>query len=106
MKKIFLTLAITFFSSSVFAAPIESPLDKLFKYFKDGQMIKIDSFNAKNYMEIKDGTYKKSPLEIDAFIAYPKKGETRTFSVTDRGPRTVELKILNLGKKTNKLCEI
>ena len=36
-------------------------------------MIKINSFNAKNYMEIKDGTYKKSPLEIEAFIAYPKK---------------------------------
>ena len=61
MKKIFLTLLITLFTSSLFAAPIESPLDKLFKYFKNGQMIKINSYNAKNYMEIKDGTYKKSP---------------------------------------------
>jgi len=57
MKKILLTLVITSSSSSVFAAPIKSPLDKLFKYFKNGQMIKIDSFNVKNYMEIKDGTY-------------------------------------------------
>ena len=32
-------------------------------------------------------------------LGFWKKGETRTFSVTDRGPRTVELKILSLGKK-------
>ena len=77
MKKfLILFLALLFiFNSSLIAAPIESPLDKLFKYFKNGQMIKINSYNAKNYMEIKDGTFKKSPLEIDAFIAYPKKGD-------------------------------
>ena len=33
-------------------------------------------------------------------LGFWKKGETRTFSVTDRGARTVELKILSLGKKT------
>ena len=38
-------------------------------------MIKIKSYNAKNYMEIKDGSYKNSPIEIDAFITYPKKSE-------------------------------
>ena len=41
-------------------------------------MIKIQSYNstlAKNFVEIKDGTYKKSPIEIDAFISYPKKGD-------------------------------
>ena len=32
-------------------------------------------------------------------LGFWKKGETRTFSVTDRGARTVELKILSLGKK-------
>ena len=52
MKKILLTLLITLFSSAVFAAPIKSPLDKLYKYFKNGQMIKINSYNAKNYMKI------------------------------------------------------
>ena len=54
---------------------LESPLDKLFEYFKNREMIKIKSYNAKNYMEIKDGSYKNSPIEIDAFITYPKKSE-------------------------------
>jgi hypothetical protein len=39
-------------------------------------------------------------------LGFWKKGETRTFSVTDRGARTVELKILSLGKKTKRLCKI
>ena len=76
MKKIILILFISLIPNQIInASPIKSPLDKLFKYFKNGQMIKINSYNAKSYMEIKDGTYKKSPLEIEAFIAYPKKGE-------------------------------
>ena len=54
MKKIFIVLISLFiFNSSLIAAPIESPLDKLFKYFKNGQMIKINSYNAKNYMRLK-----------------------------------------------------
>ena len=76
MRKIILILFISLIPNQIInASPIKSPLDKLFKHFKNGQMIKINSYNAKNYMEIKDGTYKKSPLEIEAFIAYPKKGE-------------------------------
>ena len=76
MRKILLILFISLIPNQIInASPIKSPLDKLSKYFKNGQMIKINSYNAKNYMEIKDGTYKKSPLEIEAFIAYPKKGE-------------------------------
>ena len=34
LKTILLTILITLFTASVFAAPIKSPLDKLFKYFK------------------------------------------------------------------------
>ena len=55
--------------------PIESSLDKLFKYFKNGEVIKIQSYNAKSYIEIKNGFYKNFPIEVDAFISYPKKGE-------------------------------
>ena len=70
MRKIILILFISLIPNQIInASPIKSPLDKLFKHFKNGQMIKINSYNAKNYMEIKDGTYKKSPLEIEAFIA-------------------------------------
>ena len=99
MKKIFIILISLLISSTVFSAidnvtekviPLESPLDKLFKYFKNGEMIKIQSYNAKNYMEIKDGSYKNSPQEIDAFIAYPKKDEgpfpVLIFAHTSGGP--------------------
>ena len=75
MKIFFYTFTIIFIFTKSFAAPIKSPLDKLLKYFKDGEMIKIQSYNAKSYMEIKDGSFKKSPVTIEAFIAYPKKGE-------------------------------
>ena len=75
MKIFFYTFTIIFIFTKSFAAPIKSPLNKLLKYFKDGEMIKIQSYNAKSYMEIKDGSFKKSPVTIEAFIAYPKKGE-------------------------------
>jgi len=50
MKKIFTILISLLISSTVFSAidnvtvkviPLESPLNKLFKYFKNGEMIKI-----------------------------------------------------------------
>ena len=72
MKKIFIILFCLLIASPAFA---KSPLDKLLKYFKNGEVIKIQSYTAKNFIEIKDGTYKKSPIEIDAFISYPKKGD-------------------------------
>ena len=72
MKKIFIILICLLIASPAFA---KSPLDKLLKYFKNGEVIKIQSYTAKNFIEIKDGTYKKSPIEIDAFISYPKKGD-------------------------------
>jgi len=73
MKKIILILIITLISSTAFA--LETPLNKLSKYFKNGELIKIPSYTAKAFMNIKDGSYKNSPIEVDAFIAYPKKGE-------------------------------
>tara|TARA_B100001093_G_C26742271_1_gene977205 strand:- start:160 stop:1176 length:1017 start_codon:yes stop_codon:yes gene_type:complete len=75
MKKILIiSISLLIFNSAI-ATPIKSPLFKLSKYFKNGKLIKIQSYTAKNFMEIKDGTYKKSSTEIDAFISYPKKGD-------------------------------
>ena len=73
MKKIILILIISLISGTAFA--LETPLKQLLKNFKNGELIKIQSYNAQNYMAIKDGSYKKSPIEVDALIAYPKKGE-------------------------------
>tara|TARA_B110000196_G_scaffold284289_1_gene266726 strand:+ start:37 stop:249 length:213 start_codon:yes stop_codon:yes gene_type:complete len=67
MKKIFIIIVSLLIISTAFAAtdnttgkaiPLKSPLWKLSKYFKNGELIKIQSYNAKNYMEIKDGSYK------------------------------------------------
>ena len=56
-----------------------SPLYKLLKYFKNGEMIKIQSYNSgpfpNEFISLKDGSYKNSPVNIDALIVYPKKGE-------------------------------
>ena len=57
------------------AHALETPMKKLSKYFKSGELIKIQLYTAKNFIEIKDGSYKNSPIEVDAFIAFPKKGE-------------------------------
>ena len=77
MKKIFIILISLLIASPSFAAT--SPLFDLWKYFKEGKMIKIPSYNAgpfpNEFMSIKDGTYKKSPVKIDALILFPKKGE-------------------------------
>jgi len=77
MKKIFIILFSLLIANSAFAAT--SPLHDLWIYFKAGKMIKIPSYNAgpfpNEFMSIKDGSYKKSPVNIDALIVYPKKGE-------------------------------
>ena len=58
-----------------------SPLFDLWKFpaFKKGKLIQIPSYNAgpfpNEFISLKDGSYKKSPVKIDALIAYPKKGE-------------------------------
>ena len=65
---------------------------QLFTVTNDGQCM------GRVYDQRRSGTkYIKNGCKFP--LGWWKKGETRTFSVTDRGPRTVELKILNLGKK-------
>jgi len=77
MKKIFLLIITTLICNSAFA--LETPMERLSKYFKNGELVKIPSYNVKRwpnqYLSIKDGSYKNSPIEVDAFIAFPKKGE-------------------------------
>ena len=66
---------------------------QLFTVTNDGQcMGRVYDQRRSGTKYIKNGC--KFPLGLW------KKGETRTFSVTDRGSRTVELKILSLGKKS------
>jgi len=56
-----------------------SPLFTLWKYFKDGKMVRIPSYNSgpfpNEFITLKDGSYKKSPVTIDALMVFPKKGE-------------------------------
>ena len=77
MKKIFIIIISLLIASPALAG--KTPLDKLLKSFKGGELVKIPSYNSgpfpNEFMSIKDGSYKKSPVEIDALIAYPKKGE-------------------------------
>ena len=77
MKKIFIILICLLIASPAFAGT--SPLFTLWPYFKDGKMVKIPSYNSgpfpNEFITLKDGSYKKSPVTIDALIAYPKKGE-------------------------------
>ena len=75
MKKIFLILIITLISSTAFAGT--SPLFDLWKYFKGAKMVKFPSYNSgpfpNEFMSLKDGSYKNSPVNIDALIVFPKK---------------------------------
>ena len=77
MKKLFIILFCLFFTNSVLAGT--SALFSLGPYFKDGKMIRIQSYNSgpfpNEFISLKDGLYKNSPVNIDALIVYPKKGE-------------------------------
>ena len=96
MKKILIILFCVFISSSAFTAPLKTPLEKLLKSFKGGELVKIPSYNSgpfpNEFMSIKDGSYKNSPVEIDALIAYPKKGEgpfpVLVFNHASGGPKS------------------
>ena len=78
MKKLLGILVISLVLSGN-ANSLETPMKKLSKYFKNGELIKISSYTSakwpNGYISIKDGSYKNSPIEVDAFIAFPKKGE-------------------------------
>ena len=77
MKRIFIILICLLIASPSLAGT--SQLFTLWKYFKDAKMVQIPSYNSgpfpNEFMSLKDGSYKKSPVTIDALIAYPKKGE-------------------------------
>jgi len=77
MKKLFIILFCLFLTNSVLAGT--SGLFSLGPYFKDGKMIRIQSYNSgpfpNEFISLKDGSYKNSPVNIDALIIYPKKGE-------------------------------
>ena len=77
MKKLFLILICLLIVSPSLAGT--SGLHTLWPYFKDGKMVRIPSYNSKpfpnEFMSLKDGSYKKSPVKIDALMVFPKKGE-------------------------------
>ena len=56
-----------------------SQLFDLWKFFKEGKMVRISSYNSapfpNEFMSLKDGSYKNSPVKIDGLIVFPKKGE-------------------------------
>ena len=89
--------------------PFTKEIIKVYKRTKknrEGRIRKTQLFTVTNdgqcmgrvYDQRRSGTkYIKNGCKFP--LGFWKKGETRTFSVTDRGARTVELKILSLGKK-------
>ena len=107
IKKIFIILFSLLIANSAFAAPLKTPLDKLLKSFKGGELVKIPSFTAAPWpnsaVSILDGSYKKSPINIDALIAYPKKGEGPfplvVFSHASGGPRQFSSKWFKFNKQ-------
>ena len=83
MRKIFIILICLLIASPAYAGT--TPLFDLWVFFKKGKivksakLIKIPSYNSgaipNEFMSLKDGAYKDSPVKIDALIAFPKKGE-------------------------------
>ena len=77
MKKLFIIFIYLLTINSSFAGT--SPLWSLGPFFQDGKIVKIPSYNSgpfpNEFMSLKDGSYKKSPVKIDALIVYPKKGK-------------------------------
>jgi len=74
MKKIFIILFCLLITSPAYAGT--TPLFDLWKFFKKGKivksakLIKIPSYNSgpfpNEFMSLKDGSYKNSPVKIDA----------------------------------------
>ena len=77
MKKILVFLIYLLIASPAYAGT--SPLFDLWRFFKEGKMVKIPSYNSgpfpNEFMSLKDGSYKNSPVKIDGLIVFPKKGE-------------------------------
>ena len=77
MKKLSIFFVFFFITNPLFAGT--SSLYSLGPYFKNGKMVRIASYNSGPYpnefMSLKDGSYKDSPVNIDALLVYPKKGD-------------------------------
>ena len=77
MKKLSIFFVFFFITNPLFAGT--SSLYSLGPYFKNGKMVRIASYNSGPYpnefMSLKDESYKNSPVNIDALLVYPKKGE-------------------------------
>ena len=79
MKKFLALIILLLISKTDSSFAGTSSLHDLWKYFKDGKMVRFESYNSgpfpNEFMSLKDGSYKNSPVNVDALIAYPKKGE-------------------------------
>jgi len=112
MKKLLgiIVLSLLLSANAFAAAPLKTSLDKLLKSFKGGELIKIPSFTATPWpnqaVSILDGSYKNSPVNIDALIAYPKKGEAPyplvVFSHASGGPGQFSSKWFKFNKQMAK----
>ena len=110
MKKIFIILFCVLIASPAFAGT--SPLHSLWPYFKGAKMVQIPSYNSgpfpNEFISLKDGSYKKSPVTIDALIAYPKKGEgpfpVLVFNHASGGAALFSNECLNLTDKWQGNC--
>ena len=52
--------------------PKKTPLKKLSKQLGNGELVKIQSYQAVNYKAIKEGWYKQTPIEVEALLTLPK----------------------------------
>jgi len=74
VKKIFIILICLLIANTAFAG-FRSPLKVMKQKYgihKDAELIKIQSYYADDYLEIKEGRYKDRPVKVDALIHYPK----------------------------------
>jgi len=69
MKKIFLILFCLLIASPAFAS---KELKKLSKTIKNGELVKIKTYEAFSFYPIQEGWHKGHPSEFDALISYPK----------------------------------
>ena len=69
MKKIFIILICLLIANTAFAS---KELKKLSKQIKNGELVKIKTYEAYSFYPIQEGWYKNSPSEFDALISYPK----------------------------------
>ena len=110
MKKIlgivvlgFLCLNTTFAADNI--KPKKTPLKKLSKQLGNGELVKIQSYQAVNYKAIKEGWYKQTPIEVEALLTLPKgKGPFPVLILVHSSGGAKEFtKILNSKDVQNKL---